>query len=642
MKAFVKNAVLTTLLSVLPGAQIFAQGTAFTYQGRLNAGGAPASGTYDLQFTVYDSAGEATVIAGPLTGPGVSVTNGLFTVSLDFGTSVFTGPARWLQIGVRTNGAASFVPLNPRQALTPAPYAIFAATASNVVSGSVVKSVNALKDDVTLAAGTNVTISRTGNTLTFTAAGPGGSGIWDRSGANTYYNAGNVGIGTSSPAEKLTIAGVSGYNTGLKLTGNTDFGTGLALENTSAGGHKYSFLSGGLSTGVGVGGFGIFDDTIGLYRLAISASGNVGIGTYTPATRLTVNDPNSSYGIEHTDGNVRLATYLFPAIFGRPGGGGLGTISNHKLHFFVNDGDASMTVDTTGSVGIGTREPLTKLHVKGSGFVESAIHSTDERAILALNSTIGGHNRVWTVENGVFGIPGLFGIYDRTAGRAALTIDTQGHVSVGGNVAIGTANTALAKLHVTTSVGNAVEGVTSHRYGVYGRTTRNDPNSAGVYGEWGGPGSTSWSGFFFGPFKIEGNLYGRNADFLGTVTGDVFNERSDRNIKTNFAEVDTRSVFERVLTLPIQSWSFTNHPAIRHVGPMSQDFHAAFKVGRDEKHISTIDVGGVAFAAIQGLNQKLEDELKRRDAENAELKQRVTQLEQLLKTLTERFSGATP
>lgn len=81
--------------------QILAQGTAFTYQGRLNDGATPANGKYDFQFQVFDAATAEASYGSPNPNSlaGVGVSNGLFTVTLDFGTSVFTGPARWLQNG---------------------------------------------------------------------------------------------------------------------------------------------------------------------------------------------------------------------------------------------------------------------------------------------------------------------------------------------------------------------------------------------------------------------------------------------------------------------------------------------------------------------------------------------------------------
>ncbi len=110
----------------------FAQGTAFTYQGRLNDVSNPANGNYDLRFAVYNAAAVGSVAGGPVTNAATAVTNGLFTVTLDFGSGVFDGSARWLEIAVRTNGATGFATLTPRQPLTPAPYAILAGTASGL------------------------------------------------------------------------------------------------------------------------------------------------------------------------------------------------------------------------------------------------------------------------------------------------------------------------------------------------------------------------------------------------------------------------------------------------------------------------------------------------------------------------------
>ena len=73
------------------------------------------------------------LVAGPLTNSATGVANGLFTATLDFGPGVFTGPARWLELDVRTNGSGAFTLLLPRQPLLPMPYAIMANTASNLL-----------------------------------------------------------------------------------------------------------------------------------------------------------------------------------------------------------------------------------------------------------------------------------------------------------------------------------------------------------------------------------------------------------------------------------------------------------------------------------------------------------------------------
>jgi len=92
------------LLALAPNAsRVLAQGTAFTYQGRLTDGTNAASGNYDLRFSIFDVPAGGSSIAGPITNANVSISGGLFTATLDFGTGVFDGSPRWLQIGVRTN-----------------------------------------------------------------------------------------------------------------------------------------------------------------------------------------------------------------------------------------------------------------------------------------------------------------------------------------------------------------------------------------------------------------------------------------------------------------------------------------------------------------------------------------------------------
>src|SRR5262249_33271860 len=111
-------------------ATLRAQGTTFTYQGRLFDGGQPANGTnYGMVFYLYNAPSNGALI-GNLGIVSVTVSNGLFTVPLNF-DNVFKGIPRWLEITVQKNGG-SFTTLSPRQELTPTPYAIFA---ENVGSG---------------------------------------------------------------------------------------------------------------------------------------------------------------------------------------------------------------------------------------------------------------------------------------------------------------------------------------------------------------------------------------------------------------------------------------------------------------------------------------------------------------------------
>ncbi|HXG48815.1 MAG TPA: hypothetical protein VNO52_14410, partial [Methylomirabilota bacterium] len=140
MKTTIRNSIgglafLSALILLLQPATVCAQGTAFTYQGRLEAGGTAYTGLAEMQFSLWDAASGGSQLGSTLTIAPVGVSNGLFTVSLDFGAGVFTGPARWLDIAVRTN-LLGFTTLSPRQPLTAAPYAITAGNLTGTLPAS--------------------------------------------------------------------------------------------------------------------------------------------------------------------------------------------------------------------------------------------------------------------------------------------------------------------------------------------------------------------------------------------------------------------------------------------------------------------------------------------------------------------------
>jgi hypothetical protein len=102
--------------------------SAFTYQGRLRDGDAPASGSYDFRFVLYDAAVDGNQVGTTLTADNLTVLGGVFTASVDFG-AVFEGSPRWLEIAVRPGvSVGDFTVLSPRQPLTAAPYALYALT----------------------------------------------------------------------------------------------------------------------------------------------------------------------------------------------------------------------------------------------------------------------------------------------------------------------------------------------------------------------------------------------------------------------------------------------------------------------------------------------------------------------------------
>lgn len=137
------GAVLALLAALHPPlSPLHAQTTAFTYQGHLTAGGNVANGSYDLTFALYAAASTGTPQGPTLTNFATAVSSGRFTVTLDFGNE-FPGAARWLELGVRTNGGGAFTPLTPRQPITPTPYAIYAAGATTATTATTANSVAA-------------------------------------------------------------------------------------------------------------------------------------------------------------------------------------------------------------------------------------------------------------------------------------------------------------------------------------------------------------------------------------------------------------------------------------------------------------------------------------------------------------------
>jgi hypothetical protein len=175
------SATLAALLLLAMVAR--AQPTAFIYQGQLDNGTNPANGAYDFQFEIFNAS--SNVVAGPLTNAPVAVTNGLFTVALDFGGTVFSGGALTLQIGVRTNGSASaYTILSPRQPILSVPYSVQSLNAANAANLS------------SPLQGTNITGTIPDARLSANVALLNANQIF--SGANSFNNAANNFTGAFS------------------------------------------------------------------------------------------------------------------------------------------------------------------------------------------------------------------------------------------------------------------------------------------------------------------------------------------------------------------------------------------------------------------------------------------------------------
>src|SRR5581483_9374327 len=267
-----------------------AQGTAFTYQGRLDDAGAPANGSYDLKFTLFATNSGGAPIANSVTNLATSVSSGLFTATLDFGP-VFNGENNWLEIEVRTNGAASFSPpLAPRQPLTPVPYAVTAQSVTGPVGSN---NLAGTYPNAVILDNSNNSFSGNGANLTSLDASQLTSGtvpdahlstnVALRAGGNAFtgnqtVTNGTVGIGTISPTASLEINTPSGRSLLMDGPGGATWST---YDTTTK-----SFLWDMFATSNN---FAISRSGIDFSLFISYATGKVGINTNSPTSALEVN-----------------------------------------------------------------------------------------------------------------------------------------------------------------------------------------------------------------------------------------------------------------------------------------------------------------------------------------------------------------
>jgi hypothetical protein len=360
----------------------FAQGTAFTYQGRLSDGGSPANGVYDFTFQAFDAPAAGSSIGGTVNVNGVGVSNGLFTALVDLGNAPFTGLARWLQIRVSINGAGSFTTLAPRQPLTPSPYAMYAHTAATVTngaiasaqlaanavaaaniqnstitsdkiaSGQVVKNLNGLTDSVSLTQGANVTINTVGNSLQISAPAGGLNLPFSGSASSTgsvftLANSGTgpagvflgkLGVGNSNPQFPLDVAGP------VRLTsvGNGAEVLNLNIERSWA----FRQLGTGASTALELACLQINKDFV------INTTGRVGLGTTTPTHTLHIASPAPTLALQDSDSVTEQVGYVSFRDSGNTERAWIGYGTAGSPHFsMVNARDLGDIVLTPGAGG---------------------------------------------------------------------------------------------------------------------------------------------------------------------------------------------------------------------------------------------------------------------------------------------------
>src|SRR5215470_7739673 len=273
------------------------------------------------------------------------------------------------------------------------------------VEGETQSQTAAVKEGAAAAAGTAGRIAK------FTTATDVGDSVI------TELN-GNIGIGTTAPLGNLHVHGSTGITTtgpgaafffrNRETTTNTNYWAWYSQNNIA---HFWQSDAGDL--------------------INITTSGNIGVGNATPGAKLDV--ASASNDILRLTSSEPYLTF-----YDTNHGNARGAIQqvNGGLNLFTDaylrgaDQFGFLRLDTSGNLGVGVANPTSKLQVEGLGPVQLAVNSRNDRAVLALGNTISAGRYIWTLESGVRGIPGLFGIYNPQANKVGLEIDGNMVVSV--------------------------------------------------------------------------------------------------------------------------------------------------------------------------------------------------------------------
>ncbi len=260
-----KNIRILAIILLLTGAA-FAQGTGFSFQGRLNDGTTPANGSYDLQFSLYTAIVGGSPIGSTMPKPNTTLVNGVFSVMLDFGATAFNDPnAVFIEIGIKPNGSPNaFTILGPRQQLTVVPYAVRANDSAQL--GGVPAS-----EFITSTSNSFIKNSTTAQTGGFNVSGDGlvGSRL-------------GVGFGAfSDPGIAFDVIGSSRFRSssgGTVDVGTPNGETGISITR-GLGRGDIRFSGATMRLVAGLASSGPPPDANGI---AISTQGNVGVGSAPP------------------------------------------------------------------------------------------------------------------------------------------------------------------------------------------------------------------------------------------------------------------------------------------------------------------------------------------------------------------------
>ncbi len=413
-------AAMLAMLAIPPfvSAQV---GTAFSVQGRLADGSLPANASYTFRFTPYSSATDGPPLAVTFQTPPVAVSDGVFQVTVDFGSAVFIGQPVWLEIAVDGPGTSEFVTLSPRMRVTPAPYALHA---DNVAVGAV--DAFALRDGavttpkladaavtrtkIAPAAVGAAEIDRTAVQRRIAAGCPVGQAVrsisedggvaceptsppgpWSES-AGVAHRQGRVGIGTSTAAGLLTLesdSSLAASNAQLRISevGN-DFAR-LRMSGTQGEGRFWDIAGLTSASGASADLLNFYHSTAGdiLSIFGADTAGASGVqvrNNLSVVGRTTIFDPETNTGpmvLRMTDATLSTASGGATRTLHTTNRAGQSwivdaTMSNPSLpfaadryavsHSGVTDAPVlSLSPESGGRIGVGIANPAATLHVDG-------------------------------------------------------------------------------------------------------------------------------------------------------------------------------------------------------------------------------------------------------------------------------------
>ena len=641
--------------------------TAFSYQGRLTDNGQLANGTYDFQFRLFDALTNGAQVPIVLGYPTVAVSNGLFTTGLDFGSNVFNGTTWWLEISLRPSGTfGEFTFLTPRQPLTPTPNALFAvnaalATTATTANGVAASVVSPAQLNTPGAPTSGQVLAFNGNGLSWTNAASAAAAWTVNGNTGTTSGANFLGTTDNQPLEFK----VNGQRA-LRLEPNTNGAINVV------GGSPYNVIDPGV-IGATIGGGGAVHPRLTAYNrisstfsvigggygnsIQANTTGNLGSATIGGGSGNSVQTDSTAATIAGGSGNTNQAEFStigggfynliqFRSSSATIGGGGVNAIRVFASFSTIGGGRGN-TIDTeaTASTITGGLSNLILSNAFWSSIGGGARNTIQPDAYQSIIAG-GNHNTIQnsasssTIAGGTENVIQPMAQASTIGGGSYNTIQTNAIFSTisGGMNNVVAPNSWFAVIPGGSN--NAANAVFTFATG-----RRAKANQPGAF-VWADSSDFDFASIATNEFAVRatgGVRFVSGVDSNGVAVAGVslpagggsWSTLSDRNAKTHFAPVNPRELLDRLAQLPIQSWNYkSQNESVRHVGPTAQDFHAAFTVGEDDQHIATVDADGVALAAIQGLNQKLEEQLKETEVELAALKQRLAAIEKLLASRT--------